>query len=342
MLPSSIRSRPFQRTSTPATLELSRSVGGKRVFNFAVAQARYQGKALDADNVRVFFRLFTTAATGLDYHQDSTYRVFDDGSKIVPLLGVEGGEVVAIPCFATQRVDSTTSAITAQLSDEPNRKKLLASASEAHSYFGCWLDFNQTDLYIPTKSFDGDGPYGADAKSIQNAIRGLHQCLAAEINFAGQPIPVGASPAGSDKLSQRNQAIMESDNPGGVESHTVLHTFEMKVSAGAPGSGPTPNPVTAAAVGTQRVPPDELMIRWYDLPRDTAATLYMPSVDVNTLLRYAAQRHDSHRLERVDDHRIRFLIGDVTFLPVPWDQKTNIAALLTLALPGSRNFGGFS
>jgi len=331
-------------------LELSRSVKGKRVFNFAVAQVRYQGKVLDADNVRVFFRLFTTAATGLAYHQDSTYRIFDDGSKIVPLLGVEGGEVVTIPCFATARVDSTTVSTTTQPSDEPNRKKLLASATEAHSYFGCWLDFNQTDLYVPTKSFAGDGPYNANAKSIQNAIRGLHQCLVAEINFAGQPIPVGASPAGSDKLSQRNLAIVESDNPGGVESHTVLHTFEMKVSAGAPAPGPTPNSAPAGAgieelQGTAtvapRIPPDELMIRWYNLPRDTAVTLYMPSIDVNTLLAYAAQRYDSKRLERVDAHTIRFLIGDVTFLPVPWDQKTNIASLLTLVLPQSVKFEEF-
>ncbi len=347
---------PFGTISTDqqtSHLELSRSVGGKRVFNFAVAQVRYQGKTLNADNVRVFFRLFTTAATGLSYHQDSTYRIFDDGSKIVSLLGVEGGEVVTIPCFATARVDSTAQPITDQPSDEPNRKNLPASASEAHSYFGCWLDFNQTELYVPTKSFAGNGPYGANAKSIQDAIRGLHQCLVAEINFSGQPIPVGASPAGSDKLSQRNLAIVESDNPGGVDSHTVLHTFEMKVSAGRPDSVPTPASVAANGAGTQpeleettttvaqRIPPDELMIRWYNLPRDTAVTLDLPSADVSALLRFAGQRHDSHRLEFVDSHRMRLLIGDVTFLPVPWDQKTNIAALLTLVLPDSVRFEEF-
>jgi hypothetical protein len=52
--------------------------------------------------------------------------------------------------------------------------------NEVHGYFGCWLDLNQTDLRMPTQSFPGDGPYGVNVKSIQDSIRGLHQCLVAD------------------------------------------------------------------------------------------------------------------------------------------------------------------
>src|SRR4029079_17948669 len=49
---------PFEGISTDqgtSKLELSKSVAGKRVFNFAVARVRYRAKVVDATAVRVFF-----------------------------------------------------------------------------------------------------------------------------------------------------------------------------------------------------------------------------------------------------------------------------------------------
>jgi hypothetical protein len=325
---------PFNTISTDqqtSRLELSRSVNGKGVFNFAVAQVRYTGKILSASDVRVFFRLFTTAATGLDYNFFSTYRRFDDGTKAVPLLGFEGGQVVTIPCFASARVDSTTVSMTTQPEDQPNKHTLNpAGGSEVHGYFGCWLDFNQTEVRVPTRDFAGDGGYGGNAKSIQDAIRGLHQCLVAEVYFSGQPIAAGATPASSDKLSQRNLAILESDNPGGPDAHTIVHTFELKPTLLGVDNF---EPFTASTVSTRKAPPDELMIHWLNLPRDTEVTIFMPSIDANELLKFAAQRYEAKRLERVDDHTIRCRFGDVTFIPLPAQPGPQIAGLITLVLP---------
>ena len=87
-------------------LELSEVVDGARVFNFAVARVRYRGEALDAENVHVFFRLFPVSTTSLNYDQDTTYRRGGSPGVVIPLLGIRGGELIAIPCFAEQRVDS--------------------------------------------------------------------------------------------------------------------------------------------------------------------------------------------------------------------------------------------
>ncbi|MFL6214357.1 MAG: LodA/GoxA family CTQ-dependent oxidase [Blastocatellia bacterium] len=334
---------PFDTISTDqqiSKLELSRSVNNKRVFNFAVAQVRYQGKVLDATDVRVFFRLFTTAATGLNYNPNSTYRRFDDGSKVVPLLGFEGGELVTIPCLASPRIDSMATAMTTQPEDFNKRTLVHAGANEVHGYFGCWLDFNQTDKRVPTQPNAGDGPYGANAKSIQDAIRGLHQCLAAEVYFAGQPIPFGINPGSSDKLAQRNLMIIESDNPGGPDAHTVVHTFELKPSLVPTREAGLTESMALAAAGAP-TPPDELMIRWYNLPRDTEVHLYMPAVNADDLLRVAAARYEAKRLERVDDHTIRCRFGDLTFIPLPASQGANLAGLMTLLLPDSVKYGEF-
>ena len=141
-------------------------------------------------------------------------------------------------------------------------------------YFGCWLDFNQTDPQFPVQVPGGsDGPFSARLPIVQ-LVRGIHQCLVAEVRFqpgATDPIPNGATPSSSDRLAQRNLAIVESDNPGIASTHVVQHTLAVKPSK--------VNPKAAfAAVGERagRTPYDELVIRWNDLPRDTSASLYSP------------------------------------------------------------------
>ena len=54
----------------------------------------------------------------------------------------------------------------------PNRKDIEGGgAQEVHTYFGCWLDINQE-----TPEFEEDG----EMKSVQEILKGEHQCLVAE------------------------------------------------------------------------------------------------------------------------------------------------------------------
>jgi hypothetical protein len=346
---------PFDSIDTDqvkSELEPASHVGSKAVFNYAVARVRYRATALPAQGVHVFFRLFTTAATGTDFNSDSTYRRTLPTADPVPLLGEQGGEIVTFPFFATSRVDTSLKAMTEQPQDTPNVQKLDPNGpDERHAYFGCWLDFNQETPRFPHHPVPKDGPWDpASLLSIQDHIRGLHQCLVAEIYFKDDLIKLGATPANDDRLAQRNLAIIHSDNPGSPAGHTVQHTLEIKATAEAPGlvglarerlawqaGAETPRAVgatLAAAVPSEGpLPPDELMILWGELPRATRMTLYMPDVDVDELLRLAAVRYEATRLERVDAHTVRCLPADVTYLPLPLGRTRNIPALLTLELP---------
>jgi hypothetical protein len=326
---------PFDGISTDqntSALELSEQVGGQRVFNFAVARVRYRAAVLDAPDVRVFFRLFTTAATGLDYDMTSTYRR-TAGPAPISLLGLQGGKLVTIPCFGDARVDTTAFSLATQ-TDNLNKRTLEASgADEFQGYFGCWLDINQTTARFPIDAVPADGPWaGPGVKSIQQLIRGMHQCLVAEVHFDKDPVPQGASPGSNDNLAQRNLAIVESDNPGSLATHTVQHTFEIKAAL------PMGQTLFTARAGHE-IPgrtltgPDELMILWNNLPRETRVTLYMPDVDADEVLRTAGQSYEAKRLERVDAHTLLCLPGDVTYVPLPMERKRNTAALLTLELP---------
>jgi hypothetical protein len=48
--------------------------------------------------------------------------------------------------------------------------------------------------------------------------------------------------------------------------------------------------------------PDELMIDWNNVPPDTAAQIYLPAVNADTVLTMADRMYTSHRLTRVDGH----------------------------------------
>jgi hypothetical protein len=339
------------------TLELSRSRGGRRVFNFAVARVRYRGQTLPATDVRMFFRLFTTAAAATEYRSASTYRTLPNTSgEPIPILGTEGGDLATIPFFGAERVNTALAAMTAQrdLVNVRTLNPVGAGGAEQSAFFGAWLDINQTELRFPQSG--GIGPFSSGLKSIQELVRGRHQCLVAELVFPPDPIPEGASPGGNDNLSQRNLVVVESDNPGNVASHTVSHTFELR---------PTPNrgpaiPATAtlmAAVapvalaapitgeelildpGEHRftVPiaagADELMIRWGDLPRDSRVMMYLPDVGSGVLLELLAAQGRSLAFEAVDADTIAWRAGDANYLPLPAGRTTRIPGLLTIELP---------
>ncbi|MGH9970439.1 MAG: LodA/GoxA family CTQ-dependent oxidase [Pyrinomonadaceae bacterium] len=315
-------------------LELAEQVGGKRVFNFAVARVRYRGNA-GAPGVRVFFRLFTVAATGVDYDQTSTYRR-TAGVTPISLLGLQANNVVTIPCYGRVRKDTSLVSLATQIDDLNVQDLQPLGNTEFQGYFGCWLDLNQVTKRFPLDSGgSNDGPWPlAQLKSVQELIRGMHQCLVAEVYFKDDLIPFGVSPATSDNLAQRNLAIVESANPGVADTRTVQHTFEIKATQPAPqivfGGDATEQEHSARFIPAG---PDELMIRWGNLPRSTRLTLYMPDVEADEVLGLAGQSYEARRLERLDAHTILCLPGDVTYVPLPTQRKRNIAALATLELP---------
>lgn len=315
---------PFRLISVnqqDSRLELSNQVGGNPVYNFAIARMHYKSVSTSAPDVRLFFRAFTTAATSMEYRSE-TYP-WDTASNL-PIVGANATDVLTIPFFSVPRSGVAGSG------DTENVKTLPASGAggETFRYFGAWLDINET---TPAITDPADGTL----KSVQNLIRGRHQCLVAEIRFGPDPISPGATPASNENLSQRNLAIVESDNPGSEESHTVTHTFEFKTTYRV-----EKGEVQATAVhrerfgmGTVEAAFDELMIVWGDLPDDAVATLYLPAFRADDILATAALRYGHTRLEKVDEHTIRCRIGDISYVPLPAEAPRQVAGLLTIILP---------
>jgi Common central domain of tyrosinase len=318
-------------------LELSRTVNGVRVLNYAVAKVRYRANSVAATNVKVFFRMFSTMLSALDYNTSTNYHRAGTGDNAIPLLGLIGNEIASIPFFAEPRVDSANQDMSAQV-DNFNRHTINPiPAQESVAYFGCWLDFNQTEPQFPLLP-SGDGHF-TNRLPILQLIRGHHQCLVAEIYFqpgGTDPIPFGATPASSDRLAQRNLAIVESDNPGNAATHTVQHTFMVK-----PSRSLQRNTDIAVSARIDRFRHDELIVHWNDLPRDTKATLYFPEWNIDEVLAIASQRQRPNVLKKLDEHTLEFVVSDISFIPIPGGSSQNYAGLISLELPQNIRDGQF-
>lgn len=319
--------RDIAEDQEASALELSRSVNGQRVYNFAVAKVRYRSVATPANDVKVFFRSFNTLVSALDYNVGTNYRRNGNGPTAVPLLGIQSGQVASVPYFAEARINSASASMVSQ-PDVTNQQPFSATGgAEGARYFGCWLDFNQTEEQFPLNP-SGDGPF-TSRLSIQELMRGTHQCLVAEIHFhpgASDPINTGATPGSSARLGQRNLAIVESDNPGGADSHKVQHTFMAKPSLGGAKTNISPG-------AGQRLRPDELMIRWNNVPRDATATLYFPEITADAILALANLRQRPDTLGKVDENTIECRVTDVTFIPLPGGVLQDTPVLLSIQLP---------
>ncbi len=305
-------------------LELAHDVFGIQFFNFAVARLRYRSLSTTAQSVRVFFRSFQAATTSTDFQPGSTYATGGSGGTKVPLLGIVNGEVVTIPFFAAARVaDPTTQSLNTQ-TDPLNVVDIPpdSSGAEVEWYFGCWLDINQTTPVAPINTTSAAGPFAAsDLRSIQQAVmRAPHQCLVAEINFDGQPVSTGATPASSDKLAQRNLSIL-----GAASPHTIPQPFDIRPRA--------------ASLAAEVLGPDELMIDWGNVPNGTTATVFVPELDADAVLTRADALYDRHLLSRVDDHTIGVVANGISFIPIVRAAGANLAGLVTIELPASVTHG---
>jgi hypothetical protein len=313
-------------------LELAtHDVDDNPVFNYAVARVRFRApEGVDAADVRVFFRMWTTGWTALEFDVNGSYRRMGNGSSATPLLGLHGGEINNVPCFAEPRAADMEIQ-----TDTHNRRTLQGNGSaEVFAYFGCWLDVNQDVDRFPD-SPTHNGPFGAadgELKSIQKLMRGLHQCLVAEIHYDLDQVVAGATPGSSDNLAQRNILFDDSDNPGGFASHLVHHTFELQPSPVSFAQWETlANLDSTSAAG--RLHPDELVIEWGNLPRDSLVTFYMPQVDAGDVVRADAMRQSPGNLAAVAPGTIRCKVTDVGFIPIPGPFDQTIAGLLSVQLP---------
>ncbi|MGE5384324.1 MAG: hypothetical protein ACM3SV_00385, partial [Betaproteobacteria bacterium] len=300
---------------------------GNAVFNFALARVRMRGLTLDAQNTRVFFRLFEAQHTNVAFDQGTTYRRFSDGTPgghAIPLAGILGGEYVTLPCFATPRVDTTATSMTAQF-DAPNVQTIVhnPTGAEVDTFFGCWLDTNQPGQKVLPETPPGgnpDGPFGGTLLSVEEVIvRNPHQCLVAEIAFDPVAIPNNADPSTSDKLAQRNLAFGPAPNPGVEASRRVPQTFALK---------PTVPAILAAGL-----PPDELMIDWGNTPVGSTAQIYLPAVKADAVLDLARRMYAIQQLKRVDEHTLECQVEGTTYVPIPGAPGVEFAGLFTVDLP---------
>ena len=303
-------------------------VNGVPVYNFALARVRLRD-ITQADDVRLFFRMWPAQQTSAAYDPQTLYRTGTnaDGQKVA-LLGVRGPEIVTIPFFATPRVDTSTASMSSQ-TDTPNIHTIQPDpiGGEVRAYYGCWLDINQPDdllfparLVGPDPTHLPDGPYRGMGPllSIQQHVRSAHQCLLAEISFDPDQIPSNADPSISDKLAQRNLAFVNVPNPGLLDSRRAPQTFELR---------PTP------AALPRDCQPDDLMSDWGDLPAGTEAEIYIPAADVDEIVKLAGEMYTTHRLRTTEAHTLRFPVGGVTYIPVPRGQGGSLPGLLTVDLP---------
>ena len=301
---------------------------GTAVYNFALARVRYRD-TIPADNVRLFFRMWQAQQTNASYGNPTTlYRSFLNSSGgVIPLLGVQGDEIMTIPFFATPRVDSTTASMTTQ-TDSPNVQAVISPSAlggEVDSFFGAWLDINQPDdLRFPDVLVGGpnlpDGPFVNTTQlvSIQQLVRSEHQCLLAEISFDPDPIPANADPSTSDKLAQRNLAFVDVPNPGKIASRRAPQLFEIR---------PSPSVLLPG------IKADELMIDWGNIPAGSTAQIYLPGVAAAEVLDLASQLYSTHRLSTFDAHTITCPAGGLGFIPIPQGAASYFTGLLTIDLP---------
>jgi hypothetical protein len=332
---------PFDGIPDSVLTLLPNDATGRPMFNFAIARVRFvPGASATSDPLRVFFRTFRTQSTTLDYQSATTYRSadnFDTPPDRIPLLGLgpqigATREVVSIPYFDTDRVPPSVN-----LRNQIAKSKFAlpgGAAIEQWHFFGALLDFNQLAPRFPeVVGAQLNGPFTSSAEPIQDLIRGLHQCLVAEISYAPDPIPPGATAAGSENLAQRNLAISESANPGTPASRTVHHTFQIIQTRPELRTSPftedrRPEYETEERWGA----PDELMIRWGNVPKATRARLYLNPSDADQILAMSGLPLVQAHLRRVAPHAIDCSVDDITWLPLPRTTRP-LPALLTLYLP---------
>lgn len=278
-------------------------------YNFAIARVRLQGSSGApgaANNVRVFFRVFGSQSADTNFDPTGPYASQPDAAG-QPGTPVPGSGDTTIPFFATGNPGSETD----YQSGGPNIQTLTIpnGRDSLWWYFGCFLNF-----YDPAYQIGG--------QQIQVFLPGTHHCLVAQIAFDDAPIPTGVSPLSWDQLAQRNLQFTAVDNPGPAATHRAPQTFDCRPSGliGQPGGN--------------GLPPDELMIDWGNVPKNSVASLYWPGISVADVIALAQQWGSTAPLSASDAHTLSIPVdGGVSYIPIPSGSGQNFAGLFTVEIP---------
>lgn len=295
---------------TPFSIDFSHFPPFVNNYQFAVARVRLRGSAGpagEANNVRVFFRLWASQTADTDYQPGTTYPSTNDAAGL-PASPQVGAGHTTLPFFASGNLGANSDYGT----NGANTQSLEIAAGQdtVWAYFGCFLN-----LY--------DSSYVIDGRQIQGWLAGSHHCLVAQIAYDGAPVSAGMTPEGSDKLAQRNLQVTLSDNPGPASAHRIPQTFDIRPSAPGQGRGL-----------------DELMIDWGRVPHGSVASIFWPQVDASEVVDLASAMYGLHTLKASDPHTIKSeLTGGVTYVPIPAKAGDNYAGLLTVDLPTTVHTG---
>jgi hypothetical protein len=266
----------------------------RKVYNFAIARVRLDPASAPAHGVHVFFRIVPSPSTAsLTYHESMGVPLGSyletGGANTIALPGQNGAgtEWWSFPCFLHTRSMSPGSQIDDNVTD----------FTPGHTFVGALLDNNLDDPYLPPT------PMGGTPVSLPTLLMGEHQCLVVQIRYAGTPIPDGANPFTSDKLSQRNLALSPIANPGLDASRMALHTFEIEATPHAIGGGSLP---------------DELLLQWHrEPPEGTEVRLEISTWDARGVVELADQFYPRHEIRALDAHTIAAPGGGVRYIPIP-------------------------
>ena len=298
---------------TPWTLQSIFPLSIKNNYNFAIARVRLRGtsgSAGAANNVKVFFRLWSTQTADTDYQPSSTYLSNTDAQGFPDSPQVGAGNNT-IPFFATGNFASNNDYATGGIN---NRTITINSGDSVWAYFGCFLNLYDTNNII-------------NGSQVQALLNGTHHCLVAQLAYDDAPIVnsngVTMSPENSDKLAQRNLQITLSDNPGPADTHRIPQTFDLR-----------PTPGTIMKEGRLIGYPDELMIDWHNVPVNSMANIYWPQVNASEVLQLASQLYGTHLLSAADANTIQCkVVKGITYIPIPAGSGNNFAGLFTIDLP---------
>jgi hypothetical protein len=237
-------------------------------------------------------------------------------------LSSAGGDANPVQVFFRTFISQTTAALTCQLDGsrveppsaqtDPDNSKLV-QASVGYRIYGALIDNNLNDPYLTPTPVSGGSPV-----SLPTILMGEHQCVVTEVIYAGAPIPSGANPATSEKISQRNLAISTVANPGLSASRVAMHTFEIEATPGA---------ISAA------LPPDELLLAWSRaIPSGTYLNLHIPSWNAQDVVDLANRFYARH--EAIDTHTVEIPGGGDRYMPIP-----GACAVRLASCPSSSHWG---
>lgn len=292
-------------------------------YNFAIARVRLRGSAGpagEAQNTKVFFRIWSTQTADTGFDPNSTYLSHLDGG--LPHWPLPAPDSHTIPFFATGNNPNLSDPNNPEYgtSGINNRTIVIPSGDSVWAYFGCFLN-----VYDPANVVNGS--------AVQSLLAGTHHCLVAQIAYDDTPIlnanGVVESPENSDKLAQRNLQLTFSDNPGPAATHRVPQTFDLK-----------PGTAAAAAPGALLDYPDELMIDWGNTPPGSLAHIYWPQISSSKVLGLANRLYGSHLLSASDNNTVDVKVTrGVTYVPIPSGTNENVAGLFTVDLPANITAG---